>query len=135
MSLEILKHTKYIQKSILFFCVLVMYGFPSWLSGKESACKYRSLRSCRFDPRVRKIPWTRAWQPTPVFLPGKSHDRGDWQTTVHRIAKNQTRLRDYTTNNSGWILSMVLEVTVLPKLVGRKKRNHPLFHEPRVGHS
>ena len=26
----------------------------------------------RFDPWVRKIPW-RAWQPTPVFLPGESH--------------------------------------------------------------
>ena len=22
---------------------------------------------------VRKIPWRREWQPTPVFLPGKSH--------------------------------------------------------------
>ena len=26
----------------------------------------------RFDPWVRKIPWRRAWQPTPVFLPGES---------------------------------------------------------------
>ena len=26
-----------------------------------------------FDPWDRKIPWRRAWQPTPVFLPGKSH--------------------------------------------------------------
>ena len=25
-----------------------------------------------FDPWVRKIPWSRAWQPTPVFLPGAS---------------------------------------------------------------
>ena len=25
-----------------------------------------------FDPRVGKIPWSRRWQPTPVFLPGKS---------------------------------------------------------------
>ena len=25
-----------------------------------------------FDPWIRKIPWKRAWQPTPVFLPGKS---------------------------------------------------------------
>ena len=24
-------------------------------------------------PWVRKIPWSRKWQPTPVFLPGKSH--------------------------------------------------------------
>jgi len=27
----------------------------------------------RFDPWVGKIPWRRAWQPTPVFLPGESH--------------------------------------------------------------
>ena len=25
------------------------------------------------DPWVKKIPWRRAWQPTPVFLPGDSH--------------------------------------------------------------
>ena len=29
-------------------------------------------RRCRFDPWVRKIPWRRKWQPTPVSLPGKS---------------------------------------------------------------
>ena len=27
----------------------------------------------KFDPWVEKIPWRRAWQPTPVFLPGESH--------------------------------------------------------------
>ena len=27
----------------------------------------------RFDPWVGKIPWRRAWQPTPVFLPGEFH--------------------------------------------------------------
>ena len=26
-----------------------------------------------FSPWVRKTPWSRKWQPTPVFLPGKSH--------------------------------------------------------------
>ena len=26
-----------------------------------------------FDPWARKIPWMRKWQPTPVFLPEKSH--------------------------------------------------------------
>ena len=25
-----------------------------------------------FDPLVGKIPWRQEWQPTPVFLPGKS---------------------------------------------------------------
>ena len=27
----------------------------------------------RFNPWVRKIPWSRKWQPTPVFLPGEFH--------------------------------------------------------------
>ena len=27
-----------------------------------------------FDPQVRKIPWRRAWQLSPVFLSGKSHE-------------------------------------------------------------
>ena len=26
-----------------------------------------------FNPWVGKLPWRRAWQPTPVFLPGESH--------------------------------------------------------------
>ena len=30
-------------------------------------------KRCEFDPWVRKIPWRRKWQPTSVFLPGKSH--------------------------------------------------------------
>ena len=28
---------------------------------------------CRFDPWVGKIPWRRAWEPTPIFLLGESH--------------------------------------------------------------
>ena len=32
-----------------------------------------------FDPGVRKIPWRRKWQPTPVFLPRKSHG---WRSLV-----------------------------------------------------
>ena len=33
------------------------------------------FRRCRFDSWVRKIPWRRKWQPTPVFLPGKPHEQ------------------------------------------------------------
>ena len=46
-----------------------------WHSGKESACQCKRHRRCGFDPWVEKIPWSRKWQPTPVFLPGKSHGR------------------------------------------------------------
>ena len=34
----------------------------------------RGIRDQRFDPWVwvRKIPWRRKWQPTPLFFPGGS---------------------------------------------------------------
>ena len=38
--------------------------------------------------QVGNIPWRRAWQPTPVLLPGESVDRGAWQAVVHRVAKS-----------------------------------------------
>ena len=43
------------------------------LGGKESACQCGSHRRPGFNSSVRKIPWRRKWQPTPVFLPGESH--------------------------------------------------------------
>ena len=33
----------------------------------------RQCRRCGFDSWVKNIPWRRKRQPTPVFLPGKSH--------------------------------------------------------------
>ena len=48
-------------------------GLPRWLSGKEPAYLCRRCRRHGFNPWVRKTPWRRAWQPTPIFLPGKSH--------------------------------------------------------------
>ena len=49
-------------------------GLSRWCSDKESASQCKRLR-CGFDPWVGNIPWWRKWQPTPVFLPGKSHGR------------------------------------------------------------
>ena len=65
-------------------------GFPS---GKESACSTGDIRRYEFNPRFRKILWWRAWQPTSVFLPRESHNRGAWWATVHKVAKSQTQLK------------------------------------------
>ena len=46
-------------------------GFPVYASGKEPACQYRRTKRLGFDPWVGKIPWRRAWQPTPGFMPVK----------------------------------------------------------------
>ena len=45
-----------------------LWCFPSGSDGKASVCNA--------GPWVGKILWRRRWQPTPVFLPGKSH--GPW---------------------------------------------------------
>ena len=49
-----------------------------------------------FDPWVRKIPWRRKWQPTPVLLPGESHGGRSLGATVHGVAKSRTQLSDFT---------------------------------------
>ena len=40
-------------------------------------------------PGWGKIPWRRKWQPTPVFLPGKSHGQRSLvgYTIVHGVMK------------------------------------------------
>ena len=50
-----------------------IYGFPQWLSIKESACQCRSSRRCSFHPWVGKIPLEEGMVIHPVLLPGESH--------------------------------------------------------------
>ena len=51
---------------------LCRWGFPGSTSGEEPTCQGRGCKRCGFDPWVGKSPWRRAWQFTPVFLPGES---------------------------------------------------------------
>ena len=53
-------------------------GFPGGASGKEHTCQCRRHKRHGFSRLVEKIPWRRAWQPTPIFLPGESH----WQKNL-----------------------------------------------------
>ena len=52
-------------------------------SGREPACKCRRHKRRRFDPWVRKIPWRRAQQPIPIFLPRESMNRKAWWAIVY----------------------------------------------------
>ena len=49
----------------------MLYLAVGGTSAREPGCQCKKPR--RHDPWIRKIPWRRAWQPSPVFLPGGSH--------------------------------------------------------------
>ena len=48
-----------------------------------------------FNPWIRKIPWSRKWHHTPVFLPGKFHRQSSLAGYSPRAAKSQTRLSNW----------------------------------------
>ena len=67
-------------------------GFPGDPSGEELTCQCRRCKRHRFSPWVGKIPWRRAQQPTPVFLPGEPHGQRSLGATVPGVAQSRTRL-------------------------------------------
>ena len=56
-------------QSIVKYALRGPKGAQRWRICPKSACQ---CRRHEFNPWVRKIPWRRKWQPTPVVLPGKS---------------------------------------------------------------
>ena len=69
-------------------CVLVPLleaGLSWWLSGKEPSGQ---CRRHGFHLWVGTIPWWRKWQPTPVFLPGKSHGQKSLVSYSPWVAKS-----------------------------------------------
>ena len=68
----------------------------SWASLVAQMVK--NLLQCsraRFDPQVTKIPWRRKWEPTPVFMPGKSYGPRSLWATVPGVTKSRTQLSDF----------------------------------------
>ena len=66
----------------------VVWGFPGGTSVVKNPPASAADMRCGFDPWIGKIPWRRAWQPIPVFLPGESNDRGAWWATGHGMAES-----------------------------------------------
>ena len=71
-----------------------LQGFPNGSANKEYAYNAGDTGSVLGSGR---IPWRRAWQPTPVFLPGDKNtlscppvDREAWRAMVQSVAKSQT---------------------------------------------
>ena len=53
---------------------VMFYIWASLVAQQWRIClQHRRCRRCGFNPWVRKIPWRKAWQFTPVLLPRESH--------------------------------------------------------------
>ena len=72
---------------------------------KNLPANARRHRRPGFNPWVRKIPWRRAWQPTPIFLPEESHGQRsleDCSPWDHRVKHNWSDLtRKHNTGKCG----------------------------------
>ena len=90
-------HSLFYPSFCFWIMTSVFSGLPWWLRDKESACSAGDSRRLRSKPWIGTIPWRRAWQPTPIFLPGKSHghrslagygpwDRKEFQTWLKRLS-------------------------------------------------
>ena len=94
----------------------------TWLSGKEST--YQCGR-VSFNLWVRKIPWSKKWQPTPVFLPGKFHGQrslADWSPWGRNYSDMTEKLSTIFYNSA-----IILSEWVLNQLSYRKNRARLLW--------
>ena len=64
------------------YVIIVTGGFPGRASDTEPTSQSRRHRKLGFNPWVRKIPWRRAWKPTPEFLPRESHGQ---RSLIYRV--------------------------------------------------
>ena len=65
--------------SLNFLTRWLLSWYTVYLSVYGHLLPWECMVPCKFNPWVRKIPWRRKWQPTPVFLPGDSHG---WRSLV-----------------------------------------------------
>ena len=65
-------HDVYGFTHIIFILLFLCHHRTEWASlVPQTVRKLPAMQGS--DPWVRKIPWRRGWQPTPVFLPRKFH--------------------------------------------------------------
>ena len=78
-------------------------GQPRWLSGK-GPLPTQETQETLVPSLGREILWRRKWQPTPVFLPGKSHGQRSLAGYSPWGARSQTCLKRLNTRR--WQISV-----------------------------
>ena len=58
---------------MIVYITMEMFTSHKILQTVKSLPTTQGMQEMWVDPWVRKMAWRKEWQPTPVFLPGKSH--------------------------------------------------------------
>ena len=106
-------------------------GFPGGASGKESTYQCRRHKRCAFNPWVGKFSWSRKFQPTLVFLPGKYHGQSSLQgynPWTHKESDTNEHMSAHTHICTHTERIQQEEVVCLklvtPKLISKKQLTH-----------
>ena len=119
-------------------CVCVCAGgarvFPGGANSKEPVSQCRRYKRPGFDPWVGKIPWRRAWQPTPVFLPGESH-RQRYLVGLHGVTKTWTGLKQLGMHTHSHDIYKMVRTIIVSRVISIgyfKSRSTNVQHLPQV---
>ena len=106
-------------------------GLPWWLRRQRVHLQCRRLR---FNPCVRKIPWRRPWQPTPVFLPGESRGQrslvgySPWGRKESDITEQLT-LFQYKRSTNVQVISVTKSCLTFCNLMDCSTPGFPVHHQ------
>ena len=98
-------------------CSIGPRGFSGGASGKEPTCQCRRHKRCGFSPWIGKIPWRRAWQSTPVLMPGESQGQ-------RSLSPWGSKESDMTEATSDTCTQLDLQIIILRE-INQKKRQIP----------
>ena len=100
------QHLCVTQRHLICICQKNHPSIPGSPNSKEPTCQCRRHKRCGFSPWVGKIPWRKAWQTTPLFLPGESHgqrkltwghkESDETEATSQHAGTDFVRLRHFT---------------------------------------
>ena len=123
--------------SFLLLGIKLHLGANYSLEHKHSRFTGKCKR-CWFSPWVGKIPWRRAWQPTPVFLPKESHGQRNlvgyspwyYKRVRHNLATNQQQKQHKWLEVPSWVLLQILDLFETRNFSFPKTNTH--IHTPSL---
>ena len=76
-------------------CIYHILFIHEWTSRMPDSLAI--VYNAAIDSWVGKIPWRRAWQLTPVFLPGESYEQRSLAGYSPQVTKSRTQLKQVST--------------------------------------